>query len=89
MSHQSGKKKCYSDCVGMEFNICKSITVSNGKTILRNFIDSSVPYEVVEIAQDFGHQIMFTPPHYSDLQPIELLCARIKGGIGRILLQLL
>ena len=36
-----------------------------------------------ELAEKAGHRVLFTPPHHSDLQPIELLWAKLKGNIGR------
>ncbi|EDQ91345.1 uncharacterized protein MONBRDRAFT_23645 [Monosiga brevicollis MX1] len=30
-----------------------------------------------------GHEVLFSPPHYSDLQPIELIWAQVKGRVGR------
>ncbi|ETV98764.1 hypothetical protein H310_08831, partial [Aphanomyces invadans] len=30
-----------------------------------------------------GHTIVYTPPHHSDLQPIELVWAIVKGEVGR------
>ncbi|KAG9408508.1 hypothetical protein AC1031_022126 [Aphanomyces cochlioides] len=38
---------------------------------------------VVTIAEAAGHEIVFTPPHHSDLQPIELVWANVKGQVGR------
>ena len=35
------------------------------------------------MARNEGHEILFTPPYHSDLKPIELLWALIKGNIGR------
>jgi len=35
------------------------------------------------IAEANGHRVLFTPPCHSDLQPIELLWAKLKGNIGR------
>jgi hypothetical protein len=35
------------------------------------------------LAEEQGHRVLFTPPYHSDIQPIELLWARIKGEVGR------
>ncbi|DAZ99799.1 TPA: LOW QUALITY PROTEIN: hypothetical protein N0F65_001308 [Lagenidium giganteum] len=32
---------------------------------------------------DAGRRVIFTPPHHSDLQPIELVWASVKGEVGR------
>ena len=39
--------------------------------------------KVVLLAEDQGHEVLFTPPYHSGLQPIELLWAKLKGNIGR------
>ncbi|OAF64370.1 hypothetical protein A3Q56_07919 [Intoshia linei] len=38
---------------------------------------------ICEMAAKQGHSVMFTPPYHSDLQPIELIWAIIKGEVGR------
>ncbi|KAF0684226.1 Aste57867_23780 [Aphanomyces stellatus] len=38
---------------------------------------------VVQTAASRGHQVVFTPPHHLDLQPIELVWASVKGDVGR------
>ena len=35
------------------------------------------------MAEEHGHKVLYTPPYHSDLQPIELLWAKLKGNIGR------
>jgi transposase len=35
------------------------------------------------LAKEEGHEVVFQPPHHSDLQPIELLWVKLKGNIGR------
>ena len=39
--------------------------------------------QVVGLATEKGHKVLFTPPYHSDLQPIELVWARVKGNVGR------
>lgn len=34
-------------------------------------------------AEALGHKVLFTPPYYSDLQPVELVWAHVKGYVGR------
>ncbi|KAH9079839.1 hypothetical protein Ae201684P_007515 [Aphanomyces euteiches] len=38
---------------------------------------------VVSMAKNRGHDVVFTPPHHSDLQAIELVWAAGKGEVGR------
>ncbi|KAG9398678.1 hypothetical protein AC1031_014461 [Aphanomyces cochlioides] len=35
------------------------------------------------MARQAGHEIVFTPPHHSDLQPIETIWAIVKGKVER------
>ena len=53
------------------------------KTILREWVNRNVKPAIVELAESAGHKVVFTPPHFSDLQPIELLWARVKGAVAR------
>ncbi len=40
------------------------------------------PY-IVELAESKGHKVLFQPPHHSDLQPIELIWANVKGDVAK------
>ncbi|CAK4077323.1 unnamed protein product [Aphanomyces euteiches] len=35
------------------------------------------------MARAAGHEVVYTPPHHSDLQPIELIWANVPGHVGR------
>jgi hypothetical protein len=35
------------------------------------------------MALEHGHEVIYSPPHHSDLQPIELVWAIVKGEVGR------
>ena len=50
---------------------------------MKRWINVNVPIEAVRLAEEAGHKVVFTPPYHSDLQPIELLWARVKGNVGR------
>jgi transposase len=39
---------------------------------------------VIELAKKGNHKILFTLPYHSDLQPIELVWALVKGKIARL-----
>jgi hypothetical protein len=39
--------------------------------------------EVERLADEGGHTVLFTPAYHSDLQPIELVWALVKGNVGR------
>lgn len=47
------------------------------------YINDNVKPIVVKMLEDAGHQVIFTPPYHSDLQPIELIWANVKGEVGR------
>ena len=50
---------------------------------VKEWINNNEPAEIVRLAEEQGHQVLFTPPYHSDFQPIELVWALIKGNVGR------
>ncbi len=68
-----------------EYNIryCSNLTAVEAKTLLRNYIRNNLEHEIIKLAESEGHQVIFTPPHYSELQPIEPSWAKIKKSIAR------
>ncbi len=42
----------------------------------------SMEAEIVDLARQRGHEILYTPPHHSDLQPIETVWAIVKTSVG-------
>ncbi|KAG9414469.1 hypothetical protein AC1031_013831 [Aphanomyces cochlioides] len=50
---------------------------------LKQFIDKEVKPQIVTMAEANGHQVLVTPPHHSDLHPIETIWAIVKGEVGR------
>jgi transposase len=60
----------------------KSDTVGILKTKAKKYIEDNEVWEVVYYANSRGHKVVWTPPGYSNLQPIELLWARLKGNVG-------
>lgn len=67
--------------VGVQFE--ENITAVEAKFVLRSWFNEFAKLEIVDLADKFNHRVLFTPPCYSDLQPIVLLWAYIKGRIGR------
>jgi transposase len=65
--------------VAFEGNDTKKILLDKA----RKYIADNVQYECVQLAEEKGHRVVFTPPCYSDLQPIELVWALIKGNVGQ------
>lgn len=53
------------------------------KLLLKKWINANVEMEIVQCAKELGHSVLFTPPHYSDLQPIELVWALIKNNVAK------
>ena len=60
----------------------ENIGVLQLKKLLRDYI-ATVPAECVRRAEKMGHKVIFTPPYHSDLQPIELVWAKVKGDVAR------
>ena len=50
---------------------------------LKTHIAENVHPVIVQMAAEKGHEVVFTPPHYSDLQPIESVWGIVKGVVGR------
>jgi len=46
-------------------------------------VAATVKPTVVQMVETAGHQVLFTPPHYSGSQPIETVLAIVKGQVGR------
>lgn len=61
----------------------EEVSSMEAKILLREHIERHVPIDIVKIAEDHGHRVLFTPPYFSDLQPIELVWAFLKGNVGR------
>jgi len=53
------------------------------KDKLRVLLDDNSLAEIRDLAKAEGHEVLFQPPHHSDLNPIELLWNDIKGTVGR------
>lgn len=53
------------------------------KGLVRKYINDAEKPQIIRLAEAAGHEVLFTPPNYSDLQPIELAWAYIKGNVGR------
>ena len=50
---------------------------------LHRYVQANIPPVIVQMAEEEGHEVLYSPPHYSDLQPIELVWAIVKGDVGR------
>jgi transposase len=70
----------YLESRNVHFEKNETVPMLRVKVKVRRKLDFSLCELVVKM---HGHQVLFTPPHHSDFQPIELLWAKIKGNIGR------
>ncbi|RHZ32288.1 hypothetical protein DYB37_012617, partial [Aphanomyces astaci] len=52
-------------------------------TKLKKHVADNVVPVIVKMATDRGHEVVFTPPYHSDMQPIEMVWSYVKGGVGR------
>ncbi|KAF0768185.1 hypothetical protein AaE_002803 [Aphanomyces astaci] len=50
---------------------------------LKTHLDEHVLPVVVAMAQNRGHHVVYSAPGFSELQPIELVWANVKGTVGR------
>ena len=50
---------------------------------LKRYVEANIQPVIVNMVRETGHDILFTPPHYSDLHPIETVWAIVKGEVGR------
>ncbi|ETV79618.1 hypothetical protein H257_06878 [Aphanomyces astaci] len=50
---------------------------------LKKYIDEHIYPVMVQMAQARGHHIVHVAPEFSELQPIELIWANVKGTVGR------
>jgi len=77
------KEECiaYLNSKGVAFHPGSSVLML--KAMIRDYIKGHEKPEIVRLAEEQGHKVMFTPPHHSDLQPIEYLWACVKGRIAR------
>ncbi|KAF0707795.1 hypothetical protein DYB28_016012 [Aphanomyces astaci] len=78
------KAEIYEACV--RFNLLDVPPTAMKKTMwarLKKYVDEHIPPVVVEMARSRGHHVVYTPPGFSELQPIELVWANVKGTVGR------
>jgi transposase len=60
-----------------------TMTATEMKQLVKNHILNHVKIEVEHLSEEGGHTVLFTPAYHSDLQPIELVWALVKGNVGR------
>lgn len=77
------KEECRQYLLNFGYALEPELSALRLKEMVRQHIEKHVPIEVERLSKLYGHQVLFTPPHHSDFQPIELTWARIKGNVGR------
>jgi len=68
-----------------KFNLpsCSSDLRSTLWARLKAYIATAIDPVVVACARARGHDVLYTAPGYSELQPIEMIWAKVKGDVGR------
>ncbi|RQM31148.1 hypothetical protein B5M09_005203 [Aphanomyces astaci] len=77
------KEKLLAACAtyGIDADVSELKSVIWGK--LATHVALHVQPVVVKMAKSRGHTVVYTPPHHSNLQPIETVWAIVKGAVGR------
>ncbi len=53
-------------------DVLNNVPSVEAKSLLREWLRKNVKLAIVELAREQSYEVIFTPPHFSDLQPIEL-----------------
>ena len=77
------KSAIIANLVEMNVDTKAVISAVELKQKLLEWVEKNFKAEVVQLAEAAGHEVVFTPPHYPDLKPIELVWALIKCNVGR------
>ncbi len=67
--------------VGVQFD--DQISTIEARALLNEWIAENVRMEIVKRANEAGRKFLWTPPRYSDLQPIELVWTHVKSNMGK------
>lgn len=65
---------------GVAYASTDTVAILHAKA--REYIELHEKRECEALAEEQGHKVLWTPPYYSDFQPIKLLWARIRGEVG-------
>ncbi|RHZ38745.1 hypothetical protein DYB26_007637, partial [Aphanomyces astaci] len=78
------KEALYHACVGLNIT---DVSPTDLKTTiwkrLKKHLDEHVLPVVCEMAKTRGHHVVYSAPGFSELQPIEMVWANVKGTVGR------
>jgi transposase len=81
--HKLKKQECIDYLMVQSINFAPMMTAMEMKQLVKAYIINNVKIEVDPLAEKDGHTVLFTPAYHSDLQPIELVWALVKGNVGR------
>lgn len=59
------------------------LSVVELRSLAKEWIKQNEKAEIVNLAEAEGHKVLFYPPYHSELQPIELVWALVKGNVSR------
>jgi transposase len=76
------KQECINYLSSKSIDFDPSMMATEMKQLIKGYIASSVKIEVDRLAEAGGHTVLVTPAYHSDLQPIELVWALVKGNVG-------
>jgi len=77
------KEECLTYLQSKQVVIPPNASALQLKALVKKYIQDNVSFECERLAKEQGHEVLLTPPYHSDLQPIELVWAMIKGAVGR------
>jgi hypothetical protein len=81
------KQECIDYLTAQLINFDPAMSAMKMKQLIKGYITTHVPIEIKRLAEVGGHTILFTPAYHSDLQPIELVWAQVKGKCWLAVLQ--
>lgn len=77
------KQECLTFLQSKQVEVPDNLTAVELKKMVKDYIKDKIPIECDRLAKEQGHELLLTPPYHSDLQPIELVWALVKGTVGR------
>ena len=76
------KEKLLGECSKQGIQVPYKSIKTEVRKLLEPFIRNTLPI-ICAMAKAEGHEVIFSPPHYSDLQPINIMWVNVKGEVGQ------
>jgi transposase len=76
------KEKLLQACASLNIEVPQTAIKTQIWSKLEPHVKGTLPV-ICAMAKAEGHEVLYSPPHYSDLQPIEIVWANVKGAVGR------